>query len=94
MAKRFSPRRRKPPTILVNMHAYPPLFGLKMGKHIFAYAARLKWDGDLQWYEINKACYVGKYTPNDLWTPAKHGVVDDRSQSPLIPKGMDYYFRD
>ena len=83
-----------PPTILVNTHASPPLFGLRKGNAIYAYAAQLKWDGGLEWYEMKKGCFVGKYTPNDLWTPGKHGALDIRSQSPLIPKGMDYYFRD
>jgi len=80
--------------ILVNMRAYPPLFGLRKGNAILAYAAQLKSDRGLDWYEINKACYIGKYTLNDLWTPATHGVLDIRSHTPLIPKGMNYYFHE
>lgn len=87
---RFTSRRRKP--ILVNTHAYPPLFGLKKRKHIHAYAAQLKWDGGLEWYEMNENCFLGKYTPNALWRPAKHGVLDVRSHPQLISKGMNFYF--
>lgn len=89
---RLTPRRRVRLVTLVNMHTEPPIFGLKKGRRVFAYAAKLMCDGGLEWYEIDRRRYVGKYTLNDLWTPATYGVLDIRSRAPLVPKDMNYYF--
>jgi len=83
-------QNRKPRTIFVNQHTKPPRFGVKVGNRIMGYRAKLKFEGGLEWWVIDRASFAGEYSPNALWTPANHGIVNINSGTHVCG-GLDFY---